>query len=122
MISDETKRKIVNWAKNEPLVIKAYIFGSRARDDYTPESDLDVAVEIEKSPGDGNALGTWIGVGEEMEQRLSDAVPEYKMDLQWSHEEFSKTVFNGIKRSSYVVYEKNESQQHNKSLVRDAPR
>ena len=51
-------------------------FGSRARDDYTPESDLDIAVEIKNGSGAGNVFGTWIGIGEEMKKRLSDAVPE----------------------------------------------
>lgn len=63
MISDEIKKKIEKWAMSEPLVIKAYVFGSRARNDYTTESDLDIAVEIHKCPGDGNVLGTWIGEG-----------------------------------------------------------
>lgn len=105
MISDEIKKKIVDWADKEPLVIKAYVFGSRARADHTAESDLDVAVEIIKGPGDGNALGTWIGVGQEMKKRLAEAIPKYKIDLQWSHEEYSKVVFDGVRKSGFLIYE-----------------
>jgi predicted nucleotidyltransferase len=108
MISDEIKRRIEHWARKEPLVIKAYVFGSRARADYTDESDLDIAVEIKKCPEDGAVLGTWIGVGEKMKHRLAKAIPEYKMDLQWSHEEFSKIVFDGVGESSYLIYEEDD--------------
>jgi len=43
---------VAQWAHDEPLVTKVYIFGSRARDDYREDSDLDVAVEIKTMAGD----------------------------------------------------------------------
>ena len=37
---------VAKWAGTEPLIRKAYLFGSRVRGDHRSDSDLDVAVEI----------------------------------------------------------------------------
>jgi uncharacterized protein len=107
MINEETKQKIIDWAKAEPNIVKVYVFGSRARNDYRPDSDLDIAVEIVKDAGDENELGTWIWIAEKLKKRLEKAVPEYQIDLQWSHEEYSKVVYGGVQKSSYLLYERN---------------
>lgn len=36
-----------NWAELQPCVTKAWVYGSRVRGEEKPESDLDVAVEIQ---------------------------------------------------------------------------
>jgi len=47
----ELSNIIAKWAKEEALVTRAYVFGSRARNNFQVDSDLDVAVEIKKRPG-----------------------------------------------------------------------
>lgn len=106
MLSEETIERIKTWARSERLVKKAYVFGSRARNDFNEESDLDIAVEIIKSPGDGNLLTTWISEAEDMKSRLSAAIPEFQIDLQWFDGENTGVIKEGIEKSSYVVYEK----------------
>ncbi|WPL12666.1 nucleotidyltransferase domain-containing protein [Thiorhodovibrio litoralis] len=105
MLSDDVKDRIQNWALAEPLVKKAYVFGSRARDDYKDDSDLDIAVEIQPLLGDENLLATWIFEAEELKARLAAVVPEYKVDLQWFDGENTETIKEGIEKSSYVIYE-----------------
>jgi predicted nucleotidyltransferase len=34
------------WAIPKPYILRCWIFGSRARGDHRPDSDLDVAIEI----------------------------------------------------------------------------
>jgi predicted nucleotidyltransferase len=38
------------WAAGEPLVRRAYLFGSRARGDHQPDSDVDLAVVCRMDP------------------------------------------------------------------------
>jgi len=105
MLSEEVKNKIENWAQSECLVKKAYVFGSRARTDFKEESDLDIAVEIIKSSGDENLLATWIFEADGMKSRLAAVIPEYNVDLQWFDGDNTQVIKDGIRKSSYVVYE-----------------
>lgn len=44
-IKDSLLKEIISILKKYPKVERAYIFGSRARGDYTKVSDIDIAVE-----------------------------------------------------------------------------
>ena len=104
MCIEKIKNIISEWAKNEPLVTKAYIFGSRARNDYLEDSDLDVAVEIRIAPNDENVLTTWMFEHEEMEERLAKLLP-YELQLENLDGEDTPTVLAGVRESSILVYE-----------------
>ena len=43
---------VAKWASTQPLIRKAYLFGSRVRGTSNPDSDLDIAVEVFTLPGD----------------------------------------------------------------------
>jgi uncharacterized protein len=100
------KEIIVEWAENEPLVKKVYIFGSRARHDYREDSDLDVAVEINKLPGDSNILATWMFESDKLKESLEPVLP-YKLQLENYDGDNTPKVEAGINQSSILIY--NES-------------
>lgn len=104
MDASELGNIIAEWARGEPLVVRAYIFGSRARGDYREDSDLDVAVEIRRGAGDENVLETWIFERKRMEERLAKLLP-YKLQLENLDNSNTPTVLSGIQRSSMLVYE-----------------
>ncbi len=108
MISETLVKRIKKWAESEPLVISAHIFGSRARSDHKPNSDLDVAVKIAKRKGDENILATWIFEKKELLNRISKEIPEYKIDLQWLEDGEESIVKNGVEESGIHIYEKIE--------------
>ena len=101
---EEIQSVVASWAKNEPLVRRAYIFGSRARDDFREDSDLDIAVEIRKNSGDENVLATWIFEHKNIEERLAKLIP-FKLQLENLDGENTPTVLNGVRQSSIMVYE-----------------
>ncbi len=104
MNQENLKDIVYNWAKSESLVTKAYIFGSRARDDYSEDSDLDVAVEIKMELGDEKVLDTWMDEGKKLEKRLAELVP-CEIQLELFDGENTPTILEGIKESSILVYE-----------------
>jgi len=72
---DEVKKVINSWAQNQPLIKRAFIFGSRARGDHQTDSDLDVAVELHLGGDDNSILSTWMFEEDEMKQSLQDLIP-----------------------------------------------
>jgi predicted nucleotidyltransferase len=44
MTRDDILPTVRSWAEKEPLVLEAYLFGSFARDEAGPESDIDLAI------------------------------------------------------------------------------
>lgn len=96
---------IYNWAKSEPLVTKAYIFGSRATDNYRKDSDLDVVVAIKEILGE-EAEATWICEAEMLRKRLAKKLVPYKLHdklhLQYL---YTSTVFAAVKKTGILVYE-----------------
>ena len=46
MVSTETKASLIRWASDKPCIVGIWVFGSRFRGDNRPESDLDVAFEL----------------------------------------------------------------------------
>ncbi len=76
-ISDDDQRKIVKWARRNPEVKEVYLYGSRARCDNDPHSDIDLGIVMNVMPGNSNASATWM-----------DWFPRYKKnpDLQLSYQ------------------------------------
>lgn len=58
-ISDEDVASIQSWAASEVLIRAVYVFGSRARGDSSPTSDLDIAIEIKCAP---EHVDLWFGM------------------------------------------------------------
>jgi len=47
--NEEQQKKLAGFCKNRPEIIVAYLFGSRARGDSGPASDIDLAFLVESS-------------------------------------------------------------------------
>jgi predicted nucleotidyltransferase len=69
------KATLVQWCKGEPCIVRAYIFGSRARDDYRSDSDLDIALQLADSSTTSTGLATWIEKHEIWEHQLAALLP-----------------------------------------------
>ena len=101
---EEIKKVVKDWATSQPLVKKAYLFGSRVRGDFKPDSDLDVAVELHLGADDGNILSTWMFEEDEIKGNLQDLIP-FKLQLELLDGKNTPTVLNAVKESGILVYE-----------------
>jgi predicted nucleotidyltransferase len=105
----QVARMISTWARNKPLVKRAYIFGSRVRGDHRPDCDIDIAVELGpdmfQGADESGGLATWMfetgGWKDELEKLLA-----LKVQLERYHPDQTRTVGKGLARSSQLVYEK----------------
>lgn len=74
-------QKLAKWCACHYPVKKAWIFGSRATGTHTPDSDLDIALEIDPRPNDTNIFATWIVENQKWQQELSALLP-YQVHLE----------------------------------------
>ena len=100
---ESIKRIIAGWANREPLVKRVYIFGSRATSDYGDDSDIDVAVEIHRLPGEQSMTAAWMDVAEGYEEQLSELLP-YPLHLHPLDGD-SPIILEGAYRNGISVYE-----------------
>lgn len=109
MNTPEEQDVLVQWARAKPLVGKLFIFGSRARGDHRPDSDIDIAIELDMSADvgvdDSGGLATWMFEADGWEKELASLLP-YKVDLEWFRGHDTPTIQNGIDQSSILVYQK----------------
>jgi predicted nucleotidyltransferase len=96
---------VAKWASTQPLVRKAYLFGSRVRGTHRPDSDLDVAIELSTLSGDDSPLTTWICEAQELKSSIVGVCPVI-IDLNW-YGSAGETpyVHAGLEALCIVVYD-----------------
>lgn len=111
MFSIETLAEMVaSWAVSEPVVEKAYLFGSRVRGNNRCDSDLDVAIELTPRRGDSDPLTTWIAEATRLRSSISSRIP-LTVDLQWYGGPIETPVVHaGLTAGSRTVYERSAQQ------------
>ncbi|MEB0308338.1 nucleotidyltransferase domain-containing protein [Pseudomonas sp. 10B1] len=96
---------VKGWAASHAQISKVWLFGSRVRGTHRPDSDLDVAVEIDSPYSEDELLGAWIRSSEELQSSLSTLLPMV-VQLEWyGGPEETSIIHDGIMESSILVYE-----------------
>ncbi|MFZ5523842.1 MAG: nucleotidyltransferase family protein [Pseudomonadota bacterium] len=97
------------WAREKPLVKRAYLFGSRVRGDHRTESDIDIALELDpnqfRGVDESGGLATWMFETKVWKEELEKIIP-LKVQLERYHPVQTPTVGKGLAQSSQLVYEK----------------
>jgi predicted nucleotidyltransferase len=109
VITDNEKEALVRWAHDKPFVKRLYIFGSRARGNHRPNSDLDIAVELDAefllNVDESGGLTTWIHGNRKWKQEL-EGMLSYTVQLEFYEGNKTPTIHKGLSESSVIVYEK----------------
>jgi len=93
-----------DWAKSEPNIRTAYIFGSRVRGNYTTKSDVDIAVEIYQDKHDVDITLTWGDIHPVLSDRLSSLLP-YTVQLELYEESITNTIRKALREGSILAYD-----------------
>jgi len=105
----EVAKVVSVWARGKPLVKRVYLFGSRVRGDHRPESDIDIAVELDplafRGSDESGGHATWMFEAPAWREELEHLIP-LKLQLERYHPEQTPTIGKGLLESSQLVYEK----------------
>ncbi len=95
--------KLAEWATAKPQIDEVWIFGSRARGDHRPDSDLDVALIM--TPGLlGTRYGNWAFLSDDWKEELSGLLP-VTVDLDVGDPDIStKIVGPAVKKEGVRVF------------------
>jgi hypothetical protein len=103
-ISEEDRQEIVAWARRHPEIKAVYLYGSRARGDHRPDSDIDLAVVMNTQPGDTNAYTTWIFWKSECD-KAPDLHLSCPIQLEWYEKGADlKVVGPAVERDGILLY------------------
>lgn len=98
-----------DWAAAKPLIRKLWIFGSRVRGDNRPDSDLDIAIELDLSAAQGcddsGGMATWMFDSEGWPEEIQE-LSGLQVDLQQFDGANTPTIQSGLELSSLPVYVK----------------
>lgn len=102
------KKTVSQWAISQPLVVRAWIFGSRVRGTARIDSDVDVAIEVRALPGDAEPLAAFIFEADRLRSSIQALFP-FKVDLQWYGGPVETPIIHaGLNQSSILVYQANQ--------------
>lgn len=92
------------WAKRYLCILDVYIYGSRARNDFRADSDLDIAISIEANSIDENALLIFMDNSEKWKKELETLIPlEVHLEL---YNENTNIIKKALEHSSRHIYQK----------------
>lgn len=105
----EIQALLTVWAAEKPLVNRLWLFGSRVRGDHSPDSDADVAIELDMSAAKGvdesGGMATWAFDTKSWKPEL-DGLLSLVVDLQRYKAGETNVIQAGLDKSSILVYEK----------------
>lgn len=96
---DELRAIVVRWAGVVPKVRAVLLFGSHARGEAKPESDVDLAVELDADGSYG--LATWICDSDEWRDALASRLPTVDLQLSSPHDDIVRPA---VQREGILLY------------------
>ena len=102
---------IRNWASGNSLIEKVYLYGSALKGNFHKDSDLDIAVVINRKKGDANKKTTWLCEAHKWRAQLRPLL-KMKLHLERYDRMETPTVHDGIQSGSFLIYD-----AHNPSLL-----
>ncbi len=100
-ITDGDKEAIIGWARSFPEIAQVWLYGSRARGDHHPNSDIDLAiVTVGQTLSERQVC--WMSAEWKNGLNLT-----HKVDLEWHDPDAETTnVGPGVDRDGILLYKR----------------
>jgi predicted nucleotidyltransferase len=95
-LSLEDQEKIVAWGKRHPKIRQVWLYGSRARGDHRPDSDIDLAIVM--------SFAEWWDWHEEYNSS-PDLQLSVEVDLEWYEKDAGLEIVGpGVENDGVLLY------------------
>jgi predicted nucleotidyltransferase len=95
-LSQKTLHQVVDVLKQFPEIKEAIIYGSRAKGNFRPSSDIDITLK-------GNNLN--LSVMSKLDMLIDDLLLPYKFDISIYHQIDNKELLAHIERVGRTLYQ-----------------
>jgi predicted nucleotidyltransferase len=106
---EEISKKVAAWATDKPLILRVWLFGSRARGEHREDSDLDIAIQLDlaeiRGVDESGGFATWAFDTDGWDKELADLIP-LEIDLEQFVPGQTLVIAAALERSSILVYNK----------------
>ena len=102
-LNDEWFRALSDWMSQEDIIAKAWCYGSRVKGSHTPESDLDVAIQLTLN-GDSMTLAWITHAARWKELAQSQIGSSPKVHLEVTDPESDDIVWPAIQDHGLQIY------------------
>ncbi|RYG74180.1 nucleotidyltransferase domain-containing protein [Lentibacillus lipolyticus] len=99
-IPERFLNELVLYCSSKPEISKVILFGSRARGDFRPNSDIDLAVGTENMAHSDQNL---------IEDRIQEMPTHLKLDIVFTDRLRKKRLITNINREGVIVYDKRKA-------------
>lgn len=104
-LHDTQSSSLAEWAEAQQDIIRMWVIGSRATGRARPDSDLDLTVELQLGPGDGNELAILIDSRSEWAAELTGLLGLTVKDIQLENDP-EDPCFGLGRKSGVLVFER----------------
>ncbi len=96
---------LCTWAEKEKSINRVYLFGSYARNEAGPKSDLDIAIEINPNEEEQDVFSIWVDQHPMYLNALSQMIP-VDVHLELLDNGYTKRIQNAVDTDGRLVYER----------------
>jgi uncharacterized protein len=105
-IGKEVAGSIAQWGAGNPHIRRVWVYGSRANGTHRPDSDINIAVELEPVGDSEETLSIWLANGALWQSQLQSRIP-LRVDLEWFDPDGgTSTLQAALDRGKVLVYER----------------
>jgi predicted nucleotidyltransferase len=103
---NDVQDTLTGWAEATPRIRRLWIFGSQAKGTHEPDSDIDIAIEIEPVGDSEETLTLWIVNSENWHAQLQQCI-SLQVDLEWFDPDGSTPKVHGaLRETGVLVYDR----------------
>jgi len=105
-IGNDMADAIARWAAQNPRIRRVWAYGSRAKGTHRPDSDIDLAVELEPVADSEEALAVWMGHAGSWRWQLQSRISP-KVDLEWFDPDgTTRAIAAALDEAKVLIYER----------------
>ncbi|MFD2759922.1 nucleotidyltransferase family protein [Lentibacillus juripiscarius] len=99
-ISERFVNELVNYCSSNHGISQVILFGSRARGDFHPNSDIDLAIRTKNTSHSEQNI---------MEDRIQEMSTHLKLDIVFMNRLTKKDLISNINQEGVIIYEKGKA-------------